>query len=136
MNIIFRYFFRTLRIVLGPIVLLLNRLLMPKPIVRSPEEQQAVDAQTRDMVLYQFRTCPFCLKVGRSLQHLSLNISTLDAQHDSEHRETLLRDGGKVQVPCLKVVDNNGNETWIYESSVIIEFLYARFGEQTEASRA
>ena len=56
-----RIFFRTLRIILIPFMLLWEMITTPRGIVRPAEEQQRVDEQTRNMVLYQFRTCPFCM---------------------------------------------------------------------------
>ncbi len=122
-----RLFFRTLRLVLSPIILSIDWLTTPRGIQREPEAQAEVDAQTRALSLYQFRACPFCIKTRRALKRLSLNIELRDAQHDPEHRATLLKEGGKVQTPCLRIEE--GDEvTWLYESDAIIQYLESRFG--------
>jgi glutathione S-transferase len=39
----------------------------------------------------------------------------------------LLKEGGKVQVPCLKITEN-GQVSWMYESAVIKDYLEKEFG--------
>ena len=127
MRLFFKYFFKTIRIILGPIVLFVNFITMPKGVKRPEEEQKKIDSDAKSLTLYQFKTCPFCIKVKRMMRRLSLNIETLDAQHDSEVREELLQQGGKIAVPCLKITDEQGETTWMYESSEINEYLEERF---------
>ncbi len=127
MKIIIRYFFRTLRLILTPFMLLWEKLTTPKGIERSAGHQQEIDAQTAQMALYHFKTCPFCIKVRREMKRLSLNIELRDAQHDPQHRGDLHTGGGKPQVPCLKMTDAKGNMQWLYESDAIIRLLQSRF---------
>ena len=70
MKPLIRLFFRTLRLVLTPFLLLGYWLTRPKGIVRPPAEQQAVDARTQNLALYHFPTCPFCLKTRRTMKRL------------------------------------------------------------------
>ena len=128
MKPLIRLFFRTLRLVLTPFLLLGNWLTQPKGIVRPPAEQQAVDARTQNLALYHFPTCPFCLKIRRTLRRLSLNIELRDAQHDDAHRAALIAGGGKPQVPCLLITDADGKQTWLYESDAINVWLNREFG--------
>lgn len=128
MKFVFRMFFRTLRVVLAPAILFWEFVTTPKGVVRTPEAQSRVDAECRNMALYQFKTCPFCVKVRREIRRLSLNIALLDAKPDGPVRADLLRGGGKVVVPCLKISDAQGKVEWMYESTQIIEYLKARFG--------
>ena len=127
MKWLFRTFFKTLRLVLGPVLLLRERLTAPEGIVGAPQAQQDVDRQCRDLALYQFRTCPFCIKVRQEMRRLSLDIELRDAQHDAVHREALLQGGGKPVVPCLRIRDDQGNSRWLYESGEIIAYLRGRF---------
>jgi len=119
----FRIFFKTVHAVLGPVLLLLDKLTTPRGIVREAHEQQRVDQRTRNLVLYQFQTCPFCIKVRRAMKRLSLNIETRDAQKDPVSREQLLQGGGKIKVPCLKITSDDGTVRWLYESDDIVEYL-------------
>lgn len=124
----FRIFFRTVRLVLGPFMLLWEKLTTPKGIIRPADEQRLVDEQTRQLALYQFRTCPFCIKVRREIRRLSLNIEKRDARNDAHSRDELLQGGGKVKVPCLRITDHDGNVRWLYESAEINRYLHEQFG--------
>ena len=128
MKPLIRLFFKTLRLVLTPFMLAWFWLTRPKGIVRPAAEQQAVDARTRNLALYHYPTCPFCLKTRRAIQRLSLNIELRDAQHDAVHRAALIAGGGKAQVPCLLITDAQGQQTWLYESSDINAYLAREFG--------
>ncbi len=127
MKFIFRMFFRTLRLVLTPFMLLGEKVSTPQGIERPAEAQQKVDQECRNLALYQFKSCPFCIKVRKEISRLSLNIELRDAQRDPQHREALLQGGGKIQTPCLKITDEQGNSRWLYESGDIIQYLQQRF---------
>jgi len=123
----FKIFFKTIRLIVGPIILFGDKITTPKGVKRPETEQQKIDHEVRNLVLYQFKTCPFCIKVKRNNKRLSLNIETRDAQHNQTHREELLQGGGQVKVPCLKIVDDKGNDSWMYESDEIMQYLQDRF---------
>lgn len=127
MRLIVRTFFRTLRIVIGPFMLLWEWLTRPTGLVRPPAQQQQVDAACRSLALYQFRTCPFCIKVRQEMRRLSLDIERLDAQKDQKNRAELLNGGGQVKVPCLRITAPSGEQQWLYESGKIIAYLQERF---------
>lgn len=122
-----KMFFRTLRLALMPFMLLWAKLAMPKGLVRSAEAQRQVDLECGKLALYHFKTCPFCIKVRHEMGRLSLPIELRDAQHDPEHRDTLLQGGGKIQTPCLRITDAHGQVQWMYESNDIIRYLQQRF---------
>lgn len=122
-----RLFFRTLRKVIGPFITLADKITTPKGIERSAEEQQRVDQQTTQLALYHFQTCPFCIKVRRHSKRLSLNIELRDAQYDPQSRQELLEGGGQLKVPCLRIVKDNGEVEWMYESNDIRQYLDDRF---------
>jgi glutaredoxin len=128
MKLVVKVFFRTLRILLIPFMLLWELLTTPRGIVRAAAAQQKVDQECRDLVLYQFKTCPFCIKVRREIKRLSLPIGLRDAQKNPQHRAELLQGGGAIKVPCLQIRDGQGNVQWMYESSVINQYLHQRFG--------
>lgn len=127
MRLFFRYFFRTVHYTIGPLLLLWEKLATPAAVQRPDQVQQAVDASSRNLVLYQFLMCPFCVMVRRAIKGLSLNIETRDALRDMESRAQLLQGGGQLQVPCLRITDEQGNVTWMYESRAIINYLQAAY---------
>jgi len=127
MKIIIRTFFKTLRIVLGPVMLLKEKLTRPKGTVRSQAAQQSADLQCQSLALYQYKTCPFCMKVRQEIGRLSLDIQRVDAQLPGANREALTREGGLTKVPCLKITDPAGNNRWLYDSEEIVGYLRGRF---------
>lgn len=124
-----RYLFRPVRILLGPLLLLAERLTAPRGISRDPAAQQRIDEQTRGLVLYQFLTCPFCIRTRRAIRRLSLNIETRDAGNHAPSRKQLQKCGGRLMVPCLRIRREDGSMQWLYESDDIIRYLEERFAE-------
>ena len=127
MKLFFKYFFKLIHLVVGPIILSWDFLTSPKGLQRPTDEQQAIDQHTAKLVLYQFRMCPFCVKVRRTIKRMSLNIETRDVLRDEPSREQLLTGGGDIKVPCLKIINDQGHETWMYESTDIVHYLKERF---------
>lgn len=104
----------------------ISKLFAPKPSVsRSEVEQANVDKQTLSLQLYDMGACPFCIKVRREITRLCLNIEIVNSQLP-ENNEVLRQQGGKNQVPCLRIERKQG-VTWIYESSAIIDYLNKHF---------
>ncbi|WP_416560091.1 glutaredoxin family protein [Limnohabitans sp. yimb22184] len=127
MKTLIRAFFKTLRIVLGPVMLLKERLTQPTGVQRAPAAQAAIDKQCQSLALYQFSTCPFCIKVRQEMRRLSLPIEKRDAQHNTANREHLLQGSGATKVPCLKITDANGQTRWLQDSDAIVAYLRERF---------
>ena len=127
MKIFFKLFFKTLRLVLGPVMLLRERLTRPVGMTRLPLQQTKIDLQCKNLVLYQYKTCPFCIKVRQEMHRLSLNIKRIDAQQPGADREVLMQQGGQTKVPCLKITDSSGKSQWLYDSEKIVAYLRGRF---------
>ena len=122
-----RFFFQTLRRVLGPVMLVQEKLTQPKGLVRSASAQQTVDLRCQSYQLYQFRTCPFCIKVRQEMRRLSLPIEKRNAQFAGAARQALQAQGGQLKVPCLRITDAAGSSQWLYDSKAIVERLRADF---------
>lgn len=127
MKTFIRFFFRTLRTVLGPVMLLKENLTRPKGVLRIQAAQDKVNRQCKSLALYQFKTCPFCIKVRQEMSSLSLNIERIDAQPEGPQRQALLKGGGQTKVPCLRITDKAGKSQWLYDSDKIIAYLRGRF---------
>ena len=115
------------RWLLGRILLLIDFITRPRPVIRDLVAQDAIDAKTANMALYQFEACPFCVKVRRVMRKHALNIELRDAKNDLTFKEELTSQGGKHKVPCLRIENASGEVTWLYESKEIISFLEAEF---------
>ncbi|MCW8976222.1 MAG: glutaredoxin, partial [Sedimenticola sp.] len=98
-----------------------------KGVTRPTEVQKKLDSETARLALYQFKACPFCVKVRRFLKQHTLNIETRDAKGNPQFREELLKGGGEIKVPCLRIEDEQGGVQWMYESSEIMRFLEQRY---------
>jgi len=94
---------------------------------RSVDAQTEVDQQTQSLVLYQFKQCPFCVKTRRQIHRLGLNIEKRDARNDAKWNQELVNEGGKYQVPCLKITEDDGVVEWLYESTEINQYLDKKF---------
>ena len=121
------FIFKPVRWVLGQLIIFIDWLTRPKPMQRSAEIQQEVDEQTQNMALYQFQQCPFCVKTRRQIRRLALNIESRDARNDPQWNQELINDGGKYQVPCLKITAADGSVQWMYESTEINQYLDKKF---------
>ena len=117
--------FKLVRWPLGQLVLLIDFLTRPRRPSRPAALQQAVDARTRDLALYQFKACPFCVKTRRAMRRLGVDLELRDAKDDPAHRRELEQGGGKIQVPCLYIPHGDNGPQWLYESDDIIRYLSA-----------
>jgi glutaredoxin len=86
--------------------------------------------------------CPFCVKVRREIHRQGLKITTIDVKQSAYEMDRLVNEGGKFQVPCLRVDTSSdyispstismqpfstSSDTekvqWIYESDEIIKLI-------------
>lgn len=94
---------------------------------RSPEHQAEVDRLSQGLALYQTQSCPFCIKVRREIDRLNLPIELRDVSRNPHYRKEQIEGGGRATVPCLKITDDQGKVTWMYESEDINRYLRRRF---------
>ncbi len=118
---------RVVRWILGQIIIFVDWVTRPKPVQRSVEQQAQVDRQCAMLALYHFRLCPFCVKVRRTMRRLALPIETRDARNDPTWHQQLIEQGGKYQVPCLRIAHDDGHIEWLYESDAINAWLEKHF---------
>ena len=112
----------------GRLLLLLEKLCPSRQRVTRPDDvQAAVDERCGALKLYCFRTCPYCVVARQTIRRLNLNIETRDIRRQPEHGRELRREGGKRQVPCLRIVATDGSVRWLYESSDIGRYLEQEF---------
>lgn len=71
----------------------------------------------KELTLYYFDSCPFCIRVLRYLDGRGINIPMKNTMQDAGARDELINIGGKGQVPCL-VIDGEA----LYESSDIVDW--------------
>ena len=108
---------------IGRLILLVNFVFSPTSPKRSSTEQAKVDDKTQNISLYQLPSCPFCVKVRRTMKREGLNIELRNINKKNDYREELIREGGKRTVPCLRIEKADGQVQWLYESSDVIAHL-------------
>lgn len=113
---------KLIRWLLGRLILLFDFIFTPRSKKRDVQTQAQLDSITENFKLYQFKACPFCVKVRRAIKRQGLKVETRDAKGNEQFRQELLEQGGKVKVPCLRI-EENGQVTWMYESNDIIAYL-------------
>jgi glutaredoxin len=133
---------RIIRFILGRLILLINWITLPKPVVRSQPQQDQLDHVTQHLTVYEMLACPFCVKVRREIHRQGLKITTVDVKQSADEMDRLVNEGGKFQVPCLRVDTSSDTISpstvsiqpsstssdkekvqWIYESDEIIEHI-------------
>ena len=114
---------------IGALILFFDWVFTPRGVKRDAGLQKIIDEQIAGLSLYQFKACPFCVKVRRALKRNSLNIPIYDAKRDEFRRGELLQGGGKIKVPCLRIEEKNGDVRWMYESNDIIDYLETQVAE-------
>lgn len=112
---------------LGRLILAFEFLTRPTPVVRDKTAQDAIDAACAKMALYQFKACPFCVKVRRQFTKYALPIELRDAKNNAAFKEELTTQGGKHKVPCLRIENADGTVQWLYESDDIIAYVKNTF---------
>ena len=122
----------TMRIIhffLGSFILFIDWLTTPKSIQRPADMQKSVDESCGSLTLYQYKACPFSVKVRRSLKRLSLPVELRDPKRCATAKEELVAGAGKLKCPCLKIEDGEGEARWMFDSKDIIGYLEGRFTE-------
>jgi len=112
-----------IRWVIGRIILFFDFIFTPSKPKRAASLQADVDASTAHLSLYQLPACPFCVKVRREMKRGGLNIELKNINKDEQLREELITQGGSKKVPCLRIVDDKQEISWLYESSVINQYI-------------
>ena len=108
---------------IGRLILLINFIFSPKSPKRASAEQTEIDEKTKNLTLYQLPSCPFCVKVRRTMKREGLNIELRNINQENDYRAELIREGGKKSVPCLRIEKTDGEVQWLYESSDIVAHL-------------
>ena len=80
-----------------------------------------------ELTLYQDPTCPFCRRVLAFLDQIEKTVPMRDTWRDLEAYRELVVGGGRGTVPCLRIKEGEGRETWLYESLDIISYLQNHF---------
>lgn len=77
--------------------------------------------------MYHSPTCLYCMLVRRTIDRLGIKIELLNVDRDADALAELIEGGGRPTVPCLRIDDESGRRSWMYESADIVAYLEQRF---------
>jgi glutathione S-transferase len=77
------------------------------------------------LTLYQLPSCLFCWRVRFAAWRLGLRLPMKNLVLDPAAHRELVEGGGRMQVPCLRIEEQDGVR-WLYESADIIAYLRQR----------
>jgi len=118
-----KYFWKVVRFILAQFIILADFLYRPKKVKRNPNKQAVLDEQCKQLSLYHYAACPFCVKTRWAMRRNNMNITLKDAKRNAKFAQELESQGGKLKVPCLKITHLDGSSQWMYESNDIIAYL-------------
>lgn len=81
------------------------------------------DSSVQQLSLYQSPTCPFCVFTQQAIKKLNLEIVLKNIYDNPAYRDELIEHTGRSQVPCLRIQSADGEDKWMLESSIIINYL-------------
>jgi len=108
--------------------------------VTNPTSNQTI----KNLALYHYQSCPFCGITREAIKYMEkrasdkqsvYKIDQRDILKQPEYRKELIQGGGKPQVPCLRIENDNGTIHWLYESRDIIEFLKNGYADLTSKDK-
>ena len=112
---------KVIRIIVGFILTVLDKLTSPSPLKIKDDQKKQIEDKSKGIELFEFNACPFCIKVRRFMKRNNISLPLRDAKNDETYRKLLLEGGGRIKVPCLKIT-RDGTTEWLYESDDIIAY--------------
>ncbi|MFC3121254.1 glutaredoxin family protein [Agaribacter flavus] len=95
----------------------------------SSRESAKATIAFQDLSLYHRSTCPYCLFVMSFMRGQGISINKHNISAEPNRQAELIEQGGKRQVPCLRIKQAEG-DVWLYESADIIEYLRKRIDKR------
>ncbi len=93
----------------------------------GPPAHAPAPTPPRELALYKFDSCPYCIRVQRHVAKLGIDVPTRDIHRDPDARRELREYTGGGQVPCLFI-----DGTPLLESADINAWLTA-YAEASES---
>ena len=79
------------------------------------------------LALYQYPSCPYCVRVRRVIEELGIDVEMRDIIQSPQHRRDLVEARGRQTVPVLRITGPEGDR-WMPESRAIMQYLIERYG--------
>ncbi len=91
----------------------------------GPADEPAKD----HLALYYFDGCPFCVRVQRAIDSLRLDVELRNIYENRDYFNELRAVRGRTTVPVLRITSADGEDRWMPESTDIVRYLQATYGE-------
>ena len=78
----------------------------PSAMVRDQESQEKAQKAIEGLSLYQLFACSYCVKTRRALHRFNVSVDIKDIGSNTQYRTELKQQGGKIQVPCLRIEED------------------------------
>ena len=76
-----------------------------------------------NLILYLRNMCMFCWRVQHTIDKLGIEVESRNIWQDAQYERELMEARGQGTVPVLRIIDDEGNSTWLPESSDIVDYL-------------
>jgi len=76
----------------------------------------------KKLSLYYYDSCPYCRRVLQELAFSGVDFEKRNILQNDKHYRDLQEGGGDTMVPCL-LIEEDGQQEWMYESQDIIQYL-------------
>lgn len=73
--------------------------------------------------LYYYDACPFCQRVLMALPQVKVEVEKRNILQNSKFGKEQKQATGRTTVPCLRIKNDTGEDTWMFESRDIIQYL-------------
>lgn len=80
-------------------------------------------SNSESLILYNRDMCMFCWRVQRTIDKLGITVESRNIWGDALYEQELVEARGQSTVPVLRIIDDEGNSTWLPESGDIINYL-------------
>lgn len=115
---------------LGSAIRPFSRSLFEKEPVLSAAESSRLRELFVGHRLYQFEISSYSFKTRRTLAAMGVKIPEVDVLVDDNAYRELVEQGGKDQVPCLRINHPNQPTEWMYESDAILAYVRKRISQK------
>ena len=96
--------------------------------VTTIEKYEHTDIK-KNLALYYFDGCPFCVRVLRAIDTLGLDVELRNIYEDRGYLDELREVRGRTTVPVLRITSPDGEDRWMPESADIVRYLQATYGQ-------
>ena len=93
------------------------------------------DSQVK-LQLYHYEGCFYCTLVRNAASDLGVELELRNIHDNPEYKQQLIDLRGRKTVPVLRIVEADGEVSWLPESRDIVTYIRRRFGDPNQQPTA